>query len=311
MSEFAREELHRFAPSKGTAVTIGNFDGVHRGHQHLIRELIDRARALDLAPAAVTLYPDPVRILRPNEPVPYLTSLEERLELLRAAGLEIVVPLTFTSELAELSPEAFVALLRDELGMRLLLMGPDNTFGRNRAASPESMAATGRRLGFEVELLSRRLAEEEVPLSATAIRRALAEGDLDLVTRQLGRYYSLRGPVVRGAGRGRELGFPTANVGVTADRALPALGIYATWACLGEARYPSATSVGTNPTFGGNQPTVEAYVMDFDADVYDRTLRLEFVAWLRPEERFASIEALKTAIGADVEKARRVLATPA
>jgi len=308
MSEFAREELRRFSARRPTALTIGNFDGVHRGHQHLIRELIARARALDLLPAAVTLYPDPARVLRPNEPLPYLTSLEERLELMRAAGLELVVPLTFTSELAELSPEAFVSLLRQELDMRLLLMGPDNTFGRNRAASPESMAAIGRELGFAVELLQQPLAEEQAPLSATAIRRALAEGDLDTVTRQLGRPYSLRGPVVRGEARGRDLGFPTANVGVTPDRALPALGIYATWAYLGEARYASATSVGTNPTFGAARPTVETFILDFDGDIYDRMLRIEFVARLRPEQRFDSIEALKEAIAADVTRAREVLA---
>ena len=124
MSEFARQELQRFRPRTGTALTIGNFDGVHLGHQHLVRFLIERAEAAGLQPGAVTLYPDPVRVLRPHEPMQYLTSLEERLELLRALGLELVVPLTFTSELAEMSPVAFVTMLRHELDLRLLVMGP-------------------------------------------------------------------------------------------------------------------------------------------------------------------------------------------
>ena len=140
MSEFAREELRHFGLGRPTALTIGNFDGVHRGHQHLVRFVIERARALGLAAGAITLYPDPARVLRPQEPPQYLTSLEERLELLHGLGLDLVLPLTFTSELAELSPRAFVTLLRDELAMRLLVMGPDNAFGRNRQATPEAVA---------------------------------------------------------------------------------------------------------------------------------------------------------------------------
>jgi riboflavin kinase / FMN adenylyltransferase len=307
VSEFAAEELHRFQAGRPTALTIGNFDGVHRGHQHLVRFVIERARGLGLAPGAVTLYPDPVRVLRPHEPMQYLTSLEERIELLHRLGLEVVAPLSFTSELAELSPRAFVSLLREHLDMRLLVMGPDNAFGRNREATPERVAELGRTLGFEVEVLPEPLAEEDRTVSSSAIRRALAEGDLQTVERQLGRQYSLRGPVVQGERRGRTMGFPTANIAVTPDRALPALGIYATWAYVGEARYPSATSVGTNPTFGGASTTVETYIMDFDGDLYDEILRIDFVARLRPEEKFESLEAVKAQIASDVDDARRLL----
>jgi riboflavin kinase/FMN adenylyltransferase len=310
MSEFAREELQRFRPSRGTAITIGNFDGVHRGHQHLIRFVKDRAAALGLQPGAVTLYPDPVRVLRPHEPMQYLTSLEERLELLRGLGLDLVVPLTFTSELAELSPRAFITMLREELNLSLLIMGPDNAFGRNREATPERMQALGAELDFKVELMPVPLtAGPDDVVSSTSIRHALAEGDLESVTRQLGRRYSLRGPVVGGEQRGRTLGFPTANIGVTADRALPAYGIYATWACLGEERFPSATNIGTRPHFDGDVASVETFIFDFDRSIYDQVLRIELVQRLRPEAKFDSLEALLTQMGADVARAREILAT--
>jgi riboflavin kinase/FMN adenylyltransferase len=308
VSEFARQELRRFPPRTGTALTIGNFDGVHLGHQHLVRFLIERARALGLQPGAVTLYPDPVRVLRPHEPMQYLSSLEERLELLQSLGLELVAPLTFTSELAELSPRAFVTMLRETLDMRLLVMGPDNAFGRNREATPEGMRALGEELGFAVEVMPAPLTTgETAAVSSTSIRRALREGDLPDVSRQLGRYYSLRGPVVMGDQRGRTLGFPTANIAVTADRALPAYGVYATWAYLGEEKLPSATSIGVRPHFGGELPRVETFIFDFDRDIYDRILRIELVERLRPEAKFDSLQALLDEMYRDVARSREIL----
>ena len=307
MSEFAREEMRRFAPSGGTALTIGNFDGVHLGHQHLVRFLIERASAMGLGAGAVTLYPDPVRVLRPQLPMQYLTSLEERLELLRDLGLDLVVPLTFTSELAETAPRSFVTILREELDMRLLVMGPDNAFGRNREGSPEAMAELGKELGFEIALMPAPLSSEQVTVSSTAIRNALAEGDLPAVEALLGRRYSLRGPVVLGDRRGRTLGFPTANIGVTADRALPAFGVYATWAFVGETRHQSATSIGVRPQFDGEHPSVETFIFDFDEDLYDQTLRIELVQRLRPELKFESVEALITQMHADVALSREIL----
>jgi riboflavin kinase/FMN adenylyltransferase len=313
VSEYARLELQNFRPPRGTALTIGNFDGVHRGHQHLVRFLLERAQASGLAGGAVTLYPDPVRVLRPHEPMQYLTSLEERLELLHGLGLDLVVPLTFTSELAELSPRAFVTLLRHELDMRLLVMGPDNAFGRNREATPERMQEAGAELGFAVEVMPRPLtAGTEAVVSSTSIRAALAEGDLESVARQLGRPYSLRGPVVAGEKRGRTLGFPTANIAVTADRALPAYGVYATWAYLGAEKHQSATSIGIRPHFDGLSPSVETYIFDFDRDIYDQTLRIELVARLRPELKFDSLEALLEEMHRDVARSREILSrTPA
>jgi riboflavin kinase/FMN adenylyltransferase len=307
MSEFAREELERVRPSRDTVLTVGNFDGVHLGHRALVEYVIGRARELGLAAGVVTLYPDPDRVLRPQEPMRYITSLEERLELLRGLGLDIVVPLTFTSELAEIAPDSFARLLREEMRLRLLIMGPGNAFGRNREGTPQRMQVAGAGLGFECEVLPQGVVQQAGLVSATAIRAALAEGDLPAVERQLGRRYALRGPVVKGDQRGRLLGFPTANVGVTADRALPAFGVYATWAYVGEERYASATNVGMRPTFDGVQLRVEAHLLGFAGDLYDRQLRLEFVERLRPEMKFDGVDAIKAQIDQDVAKAAQIL----
>lgn len=308
MSEYAREELRRIEGIRESALTIGNFDGVHLGHQHLINQVIDRAHARGLAAGAVTLYPDPVRVLRPDEPMQYLTSLEERLELLRGLGLEIVVPLSFTSELAELSPADFISVLSQELKLRLLIMGPDNTFGRNREATPERITKLGRETGFEVEILASPFSSQDSPVSSTSIRTALGAGDIASVSRQLGRAYSLRGPIVAGDRRGRQLGFPTANLAVTPDRALPAAGVYATWAHLGGSRYASATNIGTRPTFAGQRLSIETNIFDFSEDIYDQTLLIEFIAQLRPEHKFSGPDELKNQIELDVAQARAVLA---
>jgi riboflavin kinase/FMN adenylyltransferase len=308
MSEFAREELRRFPVERASALTIGNFDGVHLGHQYLVRRVIELAEQRGLEAGAVTLYPDPVRVLRPEEPMQYLTSLEERIELLRGLGLGLVVPLSFTSELAELSPRSFLTLLKDQLNLGLLVMGPDNVFGRNREGTPERVRETGQELGFDVEVLPAPLSDG-APVSATAIRRALGEGDLESVTRQLGRWYSLRGPVVRGDQRGRGIGFPTANIAVTADRAMPAFGVYATWAYVRGTRYASATNIGMRPTFNGQRPSVETYIIDFEGDIYDDVVRIDLVARLRPEQRFNGIEEIKAQIGRDVEQARALLSS--
>src|SRR5690606_26271715 len=186
-----------------------------------------------------------------------------------------------------------------------------NAFGRNREATPEGMRALGRELGFDVEVMPAPLSTDDSTISSTSIRRALQEGDLDSVTRQLGRYYSLRGPVVAGDRRGRTLGFPTANIGVTADRALPAYGVYATWAYLGEEKLQSATSIGVRPHFDGELPSVETYIFDFNRDIYDQILRIELVKRLRPEAKFESLDALLEEMRRDVARSREILTADA
>jgi len=300
----ARRELSRVAPGRPCGVTIGVFDGVHCGHQHLASVLLEQARAADLATVALTFNPHPRTVLRPGTAFSYLTSLEERVELLQGLGLDAVGVLAFTSELAQLSAEEFLALLVEELQMRLLVVGPDFALGRNRAGTIGVMRQIGERLGFRVEVAPL-LAESGEKVGSSAIRQALAEGDVARVGRLLGRAFSLRGPVVAGDRRGRTLGFPTANIAIGLDRALPAYGIYATRTYVRENTYESVTSIGIRPTFDVEpRPVVETFVLDFDEDVYGHEMRIELLHRLRGEERFASAEELIAQMDKDVRDTR-------
>ena len=313
MTLLAREELGRVAPSRDAAVTVGVFDGVHRGHQYLIGELKARAAARSLASGVVTVHPLPVSVLRPQTRVAYLTSLEERVELLRATGVDFVAPLTFTSELAELSARDFIAMLVEELRMRFMLTGPDFVLGRGREGVAAAREELGEEMGFEHEVLQA-LLESNGVVSSTAVRDALKAGDMEQVARLLGRPFSLRGPVLHGADRGASIGFPTANIGIAPDRALPSFGVYVTRAYLPagrggreERQFMSVTNIGRRPTFGGSERTVEVYVMDFEGDIYGRELRIELLSRLRGEVRFAGAQELAAQIRKDVEAARGLL----
>ena len=302
------DELARRAPGRPSAITIGVFDGVHLGHRHLIDALKVRAAARGLASGVVTLHPSPVQVLRPDIRVAYLTSLEERVELLASTGVDFVAPLTFTSEVAELSALDFMHMLHSALDMHFLLMGPDNAFGRGREGSPERVAEIADEIGFEVEVLRAPLTGGGGRVSATAIRKALAEGEMEVVQRLLGRPFALRGPVVRGQERGRAIGFPTANMAVTPDRALPAFGVYVTRSYVGDRTFASATNIGINPTFDDVRPTVETYLLDFEGDLYGRELRVEVLHRLRGEIKFDGVEPLVAAIAGDVRATRAYFA---
>lgn len=300
----ARRELARIAPGRPCAVTIGVFDGVHRGHQHLVARLIERARAEDLAAVALTFNPHPRTVIRPGLGITYLTSLEERVEQLQALGLDAVGVLAFTSELAQLSPRDFLALLVEELQMRLLMVGPDFALGRNRAGTISVMREVGQQLGFDVEVAPL-LAEDDEKVGSSSIRQALANGDIARVNRLLGRPFSLRGPVVAGDRRGRTLGFPTANIAIGLDRALPAYGVYVTRAFVREGTYESCTSIGIRPTFDVEpRPTVETFIIDFDEDIYGQEMRIDLLARLRGEEKFGSVEDLVAQMHRDIESTR-------
>ncbi len=300
----ARRELGRVAPGRPSAVTIGVFDGIHRGHQHLVSVLCERARAQQLAAVAITFNPHPRAVIRPGTPITYLTSLEERVELLQGLGLDAVGVLAFTSELAQLSAREFLALLVDELQMRLLVVGPDFALGRNRAGTVDVIREIGEELGFGVEIAPM-LQESGEKVGSSTVRQALADGDVERVARLLGRPFSLRGPVVTGDQRGRTLGFPTANIAIGLDRALPAYGIYVTRAYVRESTYASATNIGVRPTFDVEpRPTVETFIVDFDQDIYGQELKIELLARLRGEEKFASVDDLVAQMHKDIEKTR-------
>jgi riboflavin kinase/FMN adenylyltransferase len=300
----AREVLARIAPGRDTAVTIGKFDGVHRGHQYLIAGLIERARAEGLAAVAVVLYPHPSTVLRPGSAVSYLTSLDERLELLRRLGPDRVGILPFTSELAQLSAPDFASLLSQELRMRLLYVGPDFALGRNREGTVGALRKIGRDLGFRVEVADM-LVEEGEKVGSSAVRQALAAGEAEEMASLLGRPFSLRGPVVAGAHRGLSLGFPTANIAIGLDRALPAFGVYVTHAFVRENQYPSCTNIGVRPTFDGEaRPTVETYILDFQDKLYGDEVRIDLLHRLRDEMKFESADELVAQMQRDIAATR-------
>ncbi|HJX61450.1 MAG TPA: bifunctional riboflavin kinase/FAD synthetase [Dehalococcoidia bacterium] len=304
---FAREELRRAAaPGRSAAVAIGVFDGVHRGHRHLIGHLVDRAGREGLARLVVTFHPHPRSVLRPETPVTYLCGLEERVELLQALGVDDVAVLAFTSELAQLSASDFVSLVVEELRMKLLVIGADFALGRGREGTTDVLAAIGGEVGFEVDVVPLLAASGE-KVGSTAVRQALERGDMETVASLLGRSFALRGPVIKGAERGKGLGFPTANMAFGLDRALPAFGVYVTRAYLREGVFPAVTNVGLRPTFHEDKPTVETFILDFQGEVYGQELRIELLHRLRGEIRFPSPEALREQIEKDVAATRAYL----
>jgi len=311
---FAREELRRAAaPGRSAAVAIGVFDGVHRGHRYLIGHLVERARNEGLAPLVITFHPHPRSVLRPEMPLTYLCSLEERVELLRALGVDDVAVLAFTSELAQLSARDFAALAVEELRMTLLVVGSDFALGRGREGTTDVLAQIGREMGFGVDVVPLLAAsgEADAPsgkVGSTAVRHSLERGDMETVASLLGRPFALRGPVIKGAERGKGLGFPTANMAFGQDRALPAFGVYVTRAYLREGVFPAVTNIGLRPTFDEDKPTVETFILDFQGEVYGQELRAELLHRLRGEVRFAGPEALREQIEKDVAATRAYLA---
>jgi len=305
---FTRTQLQAGAPGAESALTIGVLDGVHLGHQHLLGRLREEAKRRALSPGVVTLHPHPITVLRPEIRPSYLTSLEDRIELIRSAGAEWVIPLTFTSEVSEVSAEELAGEFYERLRMRLMVLGPDASFGRGAPKdTPERMRALGQELGFEVVQIEPLMHDHE-RYSSTAVRNALGSGNMERVTSLLGRFYGLSGPVVRGFERGRTIGFPTANISVAADRALPALGVYATYAQVGGRRLQGATNIGRRPTFDAGHISVETYLLDFEGDLYGERMELEVVHRIRGEVAFASVEELTAQIREDVDTVRRLLA---
>lgn len=307
LPSFTLTQLRAGAPGPDTAVTIGVLDGVHRGHQHLLGTLRDEARKRALAPGVVTLHPHPITVLRPEIAPSYLTGLEDRMELMRESGADWVVPLTFTSEVSEVTAEELARAFHETLRMRLMVLGPDAAFGRG---APKDtllrMRALGNELGFDVVQVDP-LMHDGVRYSSTAVRNALADGDMERVTALLGRPYRIGGPVVLGFERGRTIGFPTANISVAADRALPALGVYATRASVGGCELMGATNIGRRPTFDAGHVSVETHLLDFEGNIYGERLDLAIVQRIREEVKFDSVDALVAQIGHDVELAREIL----
>ncbi len=299
------EELAEFASEKDMLLTIGVFDGVHLGHQYLISQLTERARQQNWLSGVVTFRQHPRELLSPPK-LPYLTSLAHKIRLLQNEGVDTVVPLSFTLQLAQLSTHQFVGLLKKYLRMRGLLIGPDFALGRNREGNAATLRLLGQEMNFSVTVIPLVRINSAV-VSSTVVREALAAGDMQRVVDLIGRSFSLEGQVITGIGRGSGLGFPTANLEMDSEQALPADGIYATWAYIDDQAYQSMTNIGRRPTFGGNERTVETYILNYGGNLYGRRLRIDVVERLRAEQRFDTVGALKQQIAEDVERGRAIL----
>ncbi len=310
VTELARWELRRAALGRPTAVTIGVFDGVHLGHQTVLKHVVESANSDGLASAAITFHPHPRQVLRPDLTTEYVTSLEDRLSLIMRTGLDGVATVSFTSEFAQTDAGDFVRMLVEEFNLARLIIGEDFALGRQRGGDPETLAALGRELGYEVEVIELLTNDATTKVSSTEVRNALADGDVTLVSELLGRRFALHGPVVVGFERGRSIGFATANVAIGNDRAIPAPGVYATIAHLKSGPMPSVTNIGMRPTFDdGGGLSIECHIIDFDEDIYGTDLRVEFVQRLRGERKFDGIDALVAQIGNDRDTARELLAS--
>jgi riboflavin kinase/FMN adenylyltransferase len=299
-------DLADTALDKPSALSIGVFDGVHLGHRYLMDQLIESARTGDLLAGVLTFDRHPDELLAPDKDIRYLTTFEEKLDLLSELGLDFVLALTFTRKLSETSARDFILSLLSQLHMRELWIGPDFALGRARQGDAAYLKAIGQELDFRLHALEP-LAHQGQVISSSAIRALLREGRVSDASHLLGHYPSLRGEVVIGARRGHQLGFPTANLAVDERMMIPADGIYAVRVHWGTANHQAVVNVGVRPTFedrGGR--IVEAHVLDFTGDLYGETLEIHFVRRLRPEQRFESPDALIEQMQEDVAEARRL-----
>ncbi len=296
---------HVTRPLVRPVMTIGNFDGVHLGHQDLLRRVMEDARSRGGSAVVLTFEPHPLKILAPGFAPRLILARKDKLALLRRVGIDFVVIQRFTSSFCALSPHDFVSRYLVRLGVERLWVGGDFRFGKDRAGTVRELMTWGPAAGIEIEVVPA-VADSDRAISSSRIRALLAEGRVDIARRQLGRCHFIEGSVVKGHQRGRELGFPTANVRGRTE-VVPGNGIYATLVQVGGRRMHSVTSIGVNPTFGSGPRTIETHILDFKEDLYGRRLQVFFVERLREERNFPSVEGLVGQIEEDIVHARRVL----
>ena len=287
-------------------LAVGVFDGVHLGHQALIRGLVGGAQAAGATPVAATFDPLPAQVLAQDPPQSTLADAPERAALLGHAGARAVIVFTFDKAFSQQTAEAFIKRVTSAGDVQRIVVGPDFQFGHGREGAVPALRTLGERYGFAVTVVEP-IALGGAVVSSTRIRQALREGDLDTAQALLGRPYSVTGTIVRGEQRGRSLGFPTINVAPPPDKLLPHDGIYATWVVLGDTRHRAASSLGVRPTFGGGPRKLEAYILDFNEEVYGQQATVAFVERLRDEIRFDSADDLAKQIAKDVQQTRLAL----
>jgi len=293
---------------QNTWLTIGIFDGVHRGHQEILRRLVSGAHAEGSPAVVLTFTPHPAVVLGGKTDFKCLTTPGERVELLESLDVDAVITQTFDRALANQTAAEFMRRVARTLGLRQLFVGYDAALGRGREGDAARLTEIGKELGYTVQIVPP-LKDEAGILSSSRIRAEVTAGNVSAAAADLGRYFFVTGPVIHGDGRGHTINIPTANIRVPAGKLIPANGIYATWAWVAGKKYQAATSIGIRPTFTPEESVshVEAHLLDFDGNLYGQEIKLEFVEYLRPEEKFPSVEALLEQIHTDIGHTRNIL----
>ncbi|GAB4570787.1 MAG: bifunctional riboflavin kinase/FAD synthetase [Anaerolineales bacterium] len=292
---------------KNSFLTVGVFDGVHRGHRKIIHKLVQDAHTNDAPAVVLTFDPHPAAVLSGKE-IRCLTTPDERVDLLQSLGVDVVITQRFTRDLSTVPAHEYMSRLKAHLGLSRLLIGYDFALGKGREGNAPRLTEIGSELGYTVEVVPA-LSDESGVISSTEIRKLVSIGNMTEASKLLGYPYRMGGEVIHGAGRGKQINFPTANVDYPKTKAMPPNGIYACWARLGDERFMAATNIGLNPTFTPERqtPSLEAYLLDFDRDIYGEVLTLEFATRLRDEIRYTSVDALINQIHDDVNQTRAIL----
>jgi riboflavin kinase / FMN adenylyltransferase len=300
-----KEWISRFGGAReGTVLTIGNFDGMHRGHQEILRRVIDQARQSHMVPAVLTFFPHPVRVLRPDEAPLLLMTLDQKLAAFEAAGIEAVLVLSFDETLSKLSAEDFVGkYLVETLRTREVLVGENFRFGHRQQGDVTTLEELGSRLGFEVKVVNS-LSVESMVVSSSAVRKAVRDGRMEESAQLLAKPFTLAGVIQTGSGQGRKLVVPTLNL-KTEQELLPKTGVYITRTATSEGAYRSVTNVGMRPTFNGAHLTIESHLFGFAKDLTAGKLEIEFLTRLRDERKFANVVALREQVLKDIEEAKK------
>ena len=298
------------APFKDAVVTIGNFDGVHIGHQALFHQVIEKADSINGTSLAITFNPHPIRVLKKNGHPPLITSYDQKVELIERSGIDALICIPFTLEFANIPADKFIKdHLVQQMGMKAIIIGKDYAFGKNREGSFTMLEEYGRRLGFEVIVANWILTANGLPrrISSTIIRKMVMDGKVAEVQQMLGRHYQIRGTVEKGRNRGGKLlGFPTANIKLF-DELCPKTGVYAVSVECRGVKYKGVANIGYSPTFDDNIYTVEVHILDFDNDIYDEMIRVNFIKRIRDEKKFSGIAELKEQIIKDADMAREIV----
>ncbi|WP_311321011.1 bifunctional riboflavin kinase/FAD synthetase [Capnocytophaga sputigena] len=302
-------DITTFTTQQPTVLTIGTFDGVHLGHQKIVERVVTTARQEGLLATVFTFFPHPRMVVQHDKGLKLIHTSEEKKQLLQQLGVDLLVVQPFNEAFAQLTAEEFVStILVEHLNVKKVIIGYDHRFGRNRTANIDDMRLFGEKYGFAVEEISVQEVDE-VSVSSTKIREALNKGDVNTAEHYLGTPYSLTGRVVHGLKLGRILGYPTANIQVTEDyKLIPKDGVYAVYSYISGRKVYGMMSIGKNPTIEGKGASIEVYFFDFNGDLYDQKLTIEFVQYLREEQKFATIDLLKKQLQDDETAARKAIA---